>query len=104
MKANSETAEENMVITCSISSFWNEFLQQEHIDNESKAKQTKNQYYCPDFIDQLKYFIFLRFCYGQRSCKTKLKRTNQVKRLQTYQYKQSLQKPIPMPKQRNVSK
>ena len=39
MKANSKTAEENMVITCRIPSFWNEFLQQEHIYNESKEKQ-----------------------------------------------------------------
>ena len=56
VKVNSKTAEENMVITCRISSFWNEFFQQEHIDNESKEKQTKNQYYCPDFIDWLKLF------------------------------------------------
>ena len=40
MKVNSKTAEENMVITCSTSSFWNEFFQQEHTDNESKEKQT----------------------------------------------------------------
>ena len=39
MKANSKTAEENMGITCRIPSFWNEFLQQEHIYNESKEKQ-----------------------------------------------------------------
>ena len=42
MKVNSKAAEENMVITCRISSFWNEIFQQEHIDNESKEKQTKN--------------------------------------------------------------
>ena len=54
IKANPKTAKEKMVITCRISSFWNEFLQQEHIDNESKEKQTKNLYYCPDFIDRLK--------------------------------------------------
>ena len=56
MKVSSTTVEENMVITCTISSFWNDFFQQEHIDNESKEKQTKNQYYCPDFIDRLKRF------------------------------------------------
>ena len=56
MKVNSKTAEENMVITCRTSSFWNEFFQQEYIDNESKEKQTKNQYYCPDFIDRLNRF------------------------------------------------
>ena len=56
MKVNSKTTEESMVITCRISSFWNEFLQQEHTDNEGKEKQTKNQYYCPGFIDRLKRF------------------------------------------------
>ena len=56
MKVNSKTAEENMIITCRISSFWNEFFQLEYIDNKSKEKQTKNQYYCPDFIDRLKRF------------------------------------------------
>ena len=56
MKVNSKTADENMVIAYRISSFWNEFFQQEHIDNESKTKQTKSQYYCPDFIDRLKCF------------------------------------------------
>ena len=35
-KANSKTAEENIVITCRLSSFWNEFLQQEPIDHESE--------------------------------------------------------------------
>ena len=39
MKANSKTAEENMVITGRNSSLWNEFLQKEHNDNESKEKQ-----------------------------------------------------------------
>ena len=33
MKVSSKTAEENMVITCRISSFWSEFFRQEHIDN-----------------------------------------------------------------------
>ena len=33
MKANPKTAEGNMVFTCRILSFWNEFLQQEYIDN-----------------------------------------------------------------------
>ena len=57
MKVSSITVEENMVVTCTISSFWNDFFQQEHIDNDSKEKQTKNQYdYCPDFIDRLKLF------------------------------------------------
>ena len=56
MKANSKTAERNMVITCRISSHWNEFLQQEHIDNESEERQTKNQHYCPDFMNRLKQF------------------------------------------------
>ena len=56
MKANSKTAEENMGITCRIPSFWNEFLQQEHIYNESKEKQKKNQYCCPNFTDRLKRF------------------------------------------------
>ena len=57
MKANSKSAEEkNMVITCRISSFWNEFLQQEYNDKESKEKQTKNQHYCPNFVDRLKRF------------------------------------------------
>ena len=57
MKANSKSTEEkNMVITCRILSFWDEFLQQEHIDNKSKEKQTKNQYYCPDFVDRFKRF------------------------------------------------
>ena len=57
MKANCKSAEEkNMVITCRILSFWDEFLQQEHIDNKSKEKQTKNQYYCPDFVDRFKRF------------------------------------------------
>ena len=36
MKANSKTAEENIVITCRLSSFWNEFLQQELIDHEDE--------------------------------------------------------------------
>ena len=40
MKANSKTAEENMGITCRIPSFWNEFLQQEHI---TKAKKNKKR-------------------------------------------------------------
>ena len=57
MKANCKSAEEkNMVITCRILSFWDESLQQEHIDNKSKVKQTKNQYYCPDFVDRFKRF------------------------------------------------
>ena len=57
MKANSKSTEEkNMVITCRILSFWDEFLQQEHIDNKGKEKQTKNQYYCPDFVDRFKRF------------------------------------------------
>ena len=56
MKANSKTAEENMGITCRIPSFWNEFLQQEHIYKENKEKQKKNQYCCPNFTDRLKRF------------------------------------------------
>ena len=36
MKANSKTAEENIVITSRLSSFWNEFFQQELIYHESK--------------------------------------------------------------------
>ena len=55
MKVNSKIAEENVIITCRISSFWNEFFQLEYIDNKSKEKQTKNQYYCPD-LDRLKCF------------------------------------------------
>ena len=74
VKANSKTTEENMVITCRISSFWNEFLQQEHIDNKSIKKQTKNQYYCPDFIDWLK-----RFCLPTISLWTKIMQ-NKVKK------------------------
>ena len=34
----------------------------------------------------------------------KVKKTIQMKRLQTYQYEQSLQQPIPMHRQRNISK
>ena len=52
-KSISKIAEENMVIACRISSFGNDFLQQQYIDNESEEKQTKNQYHCPD---QLKRF------------------------------------------------
>ena len=51
-----QISKENMVITCRISSYMNEFLQQQHLDNKSKEKQTKNQYYCPYFIDRLTLF------------------------------------------------
>ena len=47
--------EENRVITCSISSFWNE-LSSPRTYNESIKKKKKNQYYCPDFIDLLECF------------------------------------------------
>ena len=59
MKANSETAGENLVITHRISFFWNELLQREHLGNESEEKQAKNQFHCPDFIDLLKWFHLL---------------------------------------------
>ena len=105
MKVNSKTAEENMIITCRISSFWNEFFQLEYIDNKSKEKQTKNQYYCPDFIDRLKRFYLSTIPLGTKIMQNKVKKKiNQTKSLQTYQSEQSLQKPIPMHKQRNVSK
>ena len=56
MNTNSKTTNEIMVIRCRISSFWNGFFLQEHIDNGSKEKQTKNQFCCSGFKDLLKRF------------------------------------------------
>ena len=50
MKANSKNTEEKMVITCRVSSFRNEFLQQEHIGNE------RISIIVPIFGDRLKRF------------------------------------------------
>ena len=69
MKANPKTAEENMIFTCRILSFWNEFLQQEYIDNGNEGKQTTNQYQCHNFIDWLKRFYLHKTLFKQISWK-----------------------------------
>ena len=69
MKANPKTAEENMIFTCRILSFWNEFLQQEYIDNGNEGKQTTNQYQCHNFIDWLKRFYLHKTLFKQMSWK-----------------------------------
>ena len=71
MKASPKTAEENMVFTCRILSFWNEFLQQEYIDNGNEGKQTTKQYQCHNFIDWLKRFYLPKTLFKQISWKTK---------------------------------
>ena len=80
MKVNSKTAEKNMIITCRISSFWNEFFQLEYIDNKSKEKQTKNQYYCPDFIDRLKRFYLSTIPLWTKIMQNKVKKKNKKKK------------------------
>ena len=84
-KVNSKTAEENMAITCRISSFWNEFFQQEQIDNKSKEKQTKNQYYCPHFIDRLKRFYLPMIPLRTKIMLNKAKKNKSNEKFQTYQ-------------------
>ena len=85
MKFNSKTPEENMAITCRISSFWNEFFQQEHTDNESKEKQTKNQYCCPNFIDRLKCFYLPMNPLRTKIIQNKAKKNKSNEKFQTYQ-------------------
>ena len=92
MKANSKTAEENMVVTWS-------FLQQERIYNESKEKQTRNQCHFPGFKDRLKRFYFPTIPLWTKIVQIKVKKNKSNEN-----FEQSLQKPISMLKQRNVSK
>ena len=104
VKANSKTTEENMVITCRISSFWNEFLQQEHIDNKSIKKQTKNQYYCPGFIVWLKHFYLLTIPLWTKIMQNKLKKNKSNEKFANLPTRPTVEEPITMHKQMNVSK
>lgn len=74
-----------MVVTCRTSSFWKIFFQQEHIDNESKEKQTKNQCYCPDLIDRLERFYLTTIPYWTKIMQNEVKYKDQTKSLQNYQ-------------------